>query len=809
MEENILKGQEHNFNKSNTNDVNSLGEAYDYDSIMHYARNTYSTNEHFKETIVPLKPHHRIGQRDHLSKGDIIQTNKLYNCARCSRTYQQHSNTITSPNYHNETSIQLPELCEWSITRSHSEKIVINITEMQIFDSPNCAVDFLEIYDGHYHGSPLLGRFCGTNHTMPLIKSSGHRIFVMYAASNKQTRGFAMSYTSICGGNLTTLNDHNIIETPNYPRDYAANQDCVWRLTVPHDYQIALKFHTFNVEKHARCLHDFVEVRDGNTARSQLIGRFCGNNLPPLLTTTTNHMYIRFKSDDSGMHTGFAATYVQQIDECQLKKHDCQHNCINTVEGYRCSCRFGYELDVDAKSCSPVDCGGIIRAANGHISTPSFPHLYPANKVCIWKLITNASHRITLNFTHFDLEGSNIVQDDCTYDSVTIDSIVSKSTENGNNKSKRLGVFCSNMLPPVITSDTNILRIKFKTDGTVQKTGFLVKFTSSIDHCAINNGNCSHKCQNTADTYRCQCSAGHILHANQKDCIPGRCKFDISAPIGIVTSENYPNNYAKNSDCLWHFTTTPGHRILLQFLDFHTEFQPDCSNDFVRIYIEVDRITRLLNSQFLKSDTLTLNRLCGERMQPGVVRSPADGMFMHFISDDSVQKKGFRARHSTICGGHFDAYAVNKFIFSHVRFGGKDYENGIDCDWIIQAKIPGQRVYLKFVVFDVEDEQACRNDFVDIYDGDNDRDGLMYGRFCGKYLPKEIISMGRSILLRFRTDSTVRRKGFNVMYSIANSTMMADFKEGAKRFQRLQEMPIIGRGFGDDDNSDIIEDIDY
>lgn len=39
---NIMTGQEYNFNKLTEEDVNSLGQPYDYDSIMHYARNTFS-----------------------------------------------------------------------------------------------------------------------------------------------------------------------------------------------------------------------------------------------------------------------------------------------------------------------------------------------------------------------------------------------------------------------------------------------------------------------------------------------------------------------------------------------------------------------------------------------------------------------------------------------------------------------------------------------------------------------------------------------------------------------------------------------
>ena len=38
----FFPGQEYNFNRLTSEEVNSLGLKYDYDSIMHYARNTFS-----------------------------------------------------------------------------------------------------------------------------------------------------------------------------------------------------------------------------------------------------------------------------------------------------------------------------------------------------------------------------------------------------------------------------------------------------------------------------------------------------------------------------------------------------------------------------------------------------------------------------------------------------------------------------------------------------------------------------------------------------------------------------------------------
>lgn len=80
---NIMTGQEYNFNKLTEDDVNSLGQPYDYDSIMHYAKNTFSKGTYL-ETILPVdipgKKRPEIGQRIRLSEGDIAQANLLYKC---------------------------------------------------------------------------------------------------------------------------------------------------------------------------------------------------------------------------------------------------------------------------------------------------------------------------------------------------------------------------------------------------------------------------------------------------------------------------------------------------------------------------------------------------------------------------------------------------------------------------------------------------------------------------------------------------------------------------------------------------------
>ncbi|KAJ8870143.1 hypothetical protein PR048_029155 [Dryococelus australis] len=55
-----------------------------------------------------------------------------------------------------------------------------------------------------------------------------------------------------------------------------------------------------------------------------------------------------------------------------------------------------------------VACGGLIDVSNGTITSPSFPEFYPGSKNCVWEIMAPPQYRITLNFTHFDLEGNNV-----------------------------------------------------------------------------------------------------------------------------------------------------------------------------------------------------------------------------------------------------------------------------------------------------------------------------------------------------------------------------------------------------------------
>lgn len=61
------------------------------------------------------------------------------------------------------------------------------------------------------------------------------------------------------------------------------------------------------------CYTDYVVVQDGHAPESALLGTFCGDEIPPVVHSTSNKLLVKFRSDGYEQYTGFLATFQKVV----------------------------------------------------------------------------------------------------------------------------------------------------------------------------------------------------------------------------------------------------------------------------------------------------------------------------------------------------------------------------------------------------------------------------------------------------------------------------------------------------------------
>ncbi|XP_078658683.1 serine protease 33-like [Branchiostoma floridae x Branchiostoma belcheri] len=125
-------------------------------------------------------------------------------------------------------------------------------------------------------------------------------IIVLIVSANGQNCGESLSGPSGTFG------------TPNYPNNnYPHNSNCQWDITVASGAKVLLQFNDFALEGpsvvHGDCV-DYVEIYD-LFAPNFLVGKWCGDDKPPLYLSASNSLIVRFKSDWLFKYPGFQASW--------------------------------------------------------------------------------------------------------------------------------------------------------------------------------------------------------------------------------------------------------------------------------------------------------------------------------------------------------------------------------------------------------------------------------------------------------------------------------------------------------------------
>ena len=123
-----------------------------------------------------------------------------------------------------------------------------------------------------------------------------------------------MDLFSFLGCNYTLTGANGSFYSPNYPEKYPDGQYCSWRITVSPGRQVHLKFANFSLQWEVNT--DSLSIYDGENETGQALGEYYGHYPPPKegIRSSSNHMFIIFKSDYRDSYTGFNAFYCE--DRC-------------------------------------------------------------------------------------------------------------------------------------------------------------------------------------------------------------------------------------------------------------------------------------------------------------------------------------------------------------------------------------------------------------------------------------------------------------------------------------------------------------
>ncbi|XP_039377871.1 matrilin-2 isoform X9 [Mauremys reevesii] len=202
-------------------------------------------------------------------------------------------------------------------------------------------------------------------------------------------------------------------------------------------------------------------------------------------------------------------------DLCAVEKHACEQICVNTPGSYVCQCYDGYGLDEDGKKCIIVDLCALDNQGCQHECVSMDDSYYCR---CHQGFILNPDRRTCRRPDYCALQ-THGCQQECvnTNDSYFCQCRHGFTLNPDKRTCKRIN-FCALgkhgcEQECVNTEDSFVCRCH--SGYTLNHDG---KTCRRVDHCAENNHGCEQLCLNTGDSYVCQCSEGFIINEDLKTC---------------------------------------------------------------------------------------------------------------------------------------------------------------------------------------------------------------------------------------------------------------------------------------------------
>ena len=474
--------------------------------------------------------------------------------------------------------------------------------------------------------------------------------------------------------------------------------DFTWRVTVDPERFVRLFFYQqFSIERDPEsgaCISALL-IYDGYDENAPLIGEYCGESRPVrprFIFATGNVVFIRFNSRYTSEGSFFRMRWDAVISP---------GNPLIPV------------TPPSNGNSSGVQCGGEFFVTESNwtmVTSPGFPNNYDNNLNCIWTLTSDPHFRIALTLITVDMEAGN-----CQFDRIEVND------GGADSMSRSLGRFCRrDHEGQIVTSSGNSIRIAFKTDASVTKSGFQINA-------------------------RAVC--GGVIRGESR---------------GIIKSPNYPANYPASSACEWDVSVRPGRTINVRFDSMQIASEPPaCTQDYLM----------LRNGDSVDSPVMGSGRICGNAIPTAALATLGNRLHVKFVSDGQSSGTGFQLRFQEIgtsCGGSVSLTTTDPEATIESPNRPSTSPANAECEWIILAP-SGHSVQLDFTgPMDVNGQFGCRSAAVEVRDGGT-LSAPLIGRYCGSNPPGSLFSTrGNSLHIRYFNSVQNPGIGFQARASIGN-----------------------------------------
>ncbi|XP_072863625.1 CUB and sushi domain-containing protein 2 isoform X5 [Chlorocebus sabaeus] len=460
-----------------------------------------------------------------------------------------------------------------------------------------------------------------------------------------------------CGGDLT--GPSGVILSPNYPEPYPPGKECDWKVTVSPDYVIALVFNIFNLEPG----YDFLHIYDGRDSLSPLIGSFYGSQLPGRIESSSNSLFLAFRSDASVSNAGFVIDYTENprescFDPGSIKNGTRVGSDLKLGSSVTYYCHAGYEVEgASTLSCilgpdgKPVwnnprpvctaPCGGQYVGSDGVVLSPNYPQNYTSGQICLYFVTVPKDYVVFGQFAFFHTALNDVVE-----------------VHDGHSQHSRLlsslsGSHTGESLP---LATSNQVLIKFSAKGLAPARGFhfvyqAVPRTSATQCSSVPEPRYGKRLGSDFSVgaiVRFECNSGYALQGSPEiECLPvpgALAQWNVSAPTcvvpcggnlterrGTILSPGFPEPYLNSLNCVWKIVVPEGAGIQIQVISFVTEQNWDS----LEVFDGADNTVTMLGS--FSGTTV-----------PALLNSTSNQLYLHFYSDISVSAAGFHLEYKTV-----------------------------------------------------------------------------------------------------------------------------------------------------------------